>query len=309
MPKMQTTSDSDILSTYKKIQDQYGPSTVKDDPFAAQTQAVRSATEDVGNRQTADAEAREQGLKALLSSREGRIKEREGRIQGSEDLNTKMAIINAGLAMMQSTGKGLAGIAEGATVGAKQYAEGMKASELARQKIEDARDAFDELRFNQEGMTAKEKTAAYATIKNGAITAENTFVKNVQHQQGITKDQAHDLFDSTVRAKLEKDKMQNQLALEGMQQAGANARAKMLSGDARIASILGAGGKQAEELKKGIEELSLIQTGKFNVPTEYSKYLQEWVKSGGVAGPKMSMAEFAGQFGRVVTQPGPGSRQ
>jgi hypothetical protein len=214
MPKMQTTSDSDILSTYKKIQDQYGPSTVKDDPFAAQTKAVRSATQDVGNRQTADAEAREQGLKALLSSKEGRIKEREGRIQSSEDLNTKMAIINAGLAMMQSTGKGLAGIAEGATVGAKQYAEGMKASELARQKIEDARDAFDELRFNQEGMTAKEKTAAYATIKNGTITAENTFVKNVQHQQGITKDQAHDLFDNTIKAQMEAQREQNALALE-----------------------------------------------------------------------------------------------
>jgi hypothetical protein len=216
MPTMKTTSDSDILATYKKIQDTYGPSSVKEDPFAAQTQAVLSATQDVGNRQTADAEARERGLKALLSSKEGRIKEREGRIQGAEDLNTKMAIINAGLAMMQSTGKGLAGIAEGATVGAKQYAEGMKASELARQKIEDARDAFDELRFNQESMTAKEKTAAYATIKNGTIAAQKAFVENVQHKQGLNEKQATSLFEKTVQAQLEAQKEQNALALENL---------------------------------------------------------------------------------------------
>jgi hypothetical protein len=76
----------------------------------------------------------------------------------------------------------------------------------------------------------------------------------------------------------------------------------------RLAAIIGAGGPQAEALVKGIQELKAIEAGKFSVPTEYSKYLQEWVKSGGVAGPKMSMAEFAQQFGRVVTQPGAGSR-
>ena len=290
MPTMKTTSDSDILATYKKIQDQYGPSTVKDDPFAAQTKAVRLATEDVGNRQTADAEAREQGLKALLSSKEGRIKEREGRVQGTEDLNTKMAIINAGLAMMQSTGKGLSGIAEGATVGAKQYAEGKKATELARQKIEDARDAFDELRFNQESMTAKEKTAAYAIIKNAAITAENTFVKNVQYQQGITKDQATSLFDKTVQAQLDAQKAKNQLAIEAMQQAGANARA--------VTQETGANTRSAAQIAS--------QTTKFNPMTSYADYLKGFAGKETMT-PPMSYADYVAQFGKVVTQPGAGS--
>jgi hypothetical protein len=127
-----------------------------------------------------------------------------------------MSIINAGLAMMQSTGKGLAGIAEGATVGAKQYAEGMKASELARQKIEDAKDAFDELRFNQEGMTAKEKTAAIGTITNASISARNVAVKNMQEKQGITVKQAADLFDNTIKSQLETQREQNALALENL---------------------------------------------------------------------------------------------
>jgi hypothetical protein len=221
---MKTTSDSDILETYKRIQKDINPN-VTVDPYAAQTEANRADAASVGQRQLSDATAREQGLAALLSKREGRIQEREGRIQGTEDLNTKMSIINAGLAMMQSTGKGLAGIAEGATVGAKQYGEGKKATELARQKIEDARDAFDELRFNQEGMTAKEKTAAVTAITNASITARTAAVKNMQYQQGITKDQATSLFDKTVQAQLDEKRAENQLVLERMQQAGLNARA------------------------------------------------------------------------------------
>jgi len=268
MPTMKTTSDSDILATYKRINEQLNPN-VTVDPYAAQTEANRADATSIGQRQLSDATAREQGLAALLSKREGRIQEREGRIQSTEDLSTKMAIINAGLAMMQSTGKGLAGIAEGATVGTKQYAEGMKASELARQKIEDAKDAFDELRFNQEGMTAKEKTAAVATITNASIAARNAGVQNMKDKQGLTAKEATNLFDNTIKAQMEAQRAKNQLLLEGMQQAGLNTRS-----DKQIAS----------------------QTTKFNVPTEYSKYLQEWVKSGGASGPKMTMAEFAAQF-------------
>ena len=267
MPTMKTTSDGDILATYKKIQKEQNPD-VTVDPYAAQTEANRADAASVGQRQLSDATAREQGLAALLSKREGRIQEREGRIQSTEDLNTKMSIINAGLAMMQSTGKGLAGIAEGATVGAKQYGEGKKATELARQKIEDARDAFDELRFNQEGMTAKEKTAAVAAITSASITARTAAVKNMQEKQGLTAKQATDLFDNTIKAQLEKQRMENQLKLEAMQQGGANART-----DKQIAS----------------------QITKFNPTTSYADYLKGFAGKETVT-PPMSFADYVSQF-------------
>jgi hypothetical protein len=212
---MKTTSDSDILATYQKIQKDINPD-VTVDPYAAQTEANRADAASVGQRQLSDATAREQGLAALLSKREGRIQEREGRIQGTEDLNTKMSIINAGLAMMQSTGKGLAGIAEGATVGAKQYGEGKKATELARQKIEDAKDAFDELRFNQEGMTAKDKTAAVADIVAGTTAARNAGISHIQEVRKLNKTDATNVFNKTVEAQLEAQKEQNALALENL---------------------------------------------------------------------------------------------
>jgi hypothetical protein len=153
------------------------------DPYAEQRATMASREEVQGQLELADAKQRQEGLAGLFSKREGRNQEREDRVQKTEDLSTKMAVINAGLAMMQSTGKGLAGIAEGAAVGAKQYGEGKKASELARQKMEDARDAFDEFKFNAGNMSQKEITAAKRAITTG---------RNAADQMGITA-QAADL--------------------------------------------------------------------------------------------------------------------
>jgi hypothetical protein len=237
MPSSQGTSAAEIEAQYARINNKYNPKDVTD-PYAAQNEANRADAASVGERQLSDATAREQGLAALLSKREGRIQEREGRIQSTEDLSTKMAIINAGLAMMQSTGKGLSGIAEGATVGTKQYAEGMKASELARQKIEDAKDAFDELRFNQEGMTAKEKTAAIATITNASIAARNAGVQGIKDQRQLNKTGATNVFNKSVEATLHADR-----------ERGANARANAMPGEVRAIQLLGNGSYEAGLIK------------------------------------------------------------
>jgi hypothetical protein len=278
MPAMKTTSDSDILATYQKIQKDINPN-VTVDPYAEQTEDNRKDAASVGQRQLSDAIAREQGLAALSSKKEGRIQEREGRIQGTEDLNTKMSIINAGLAMMQSTGKGLAGIAEGATVGAKQYGEGKKATELARQKIEDARDAFDELRFNQEGMTAKEKTAAVAAITSASITARTAAVQNMKDKQQLTTAQATSLFDKTVLAQLEEQRMKNQLKLAEMQEGGAKARA--------ATQEAGANTRSAAQIAS--------QTTKFNPMTSYADYLKAHAGKETMT-PPMSYTDYVAQF-------------
>ena len=247
LPATQGTSANSVLETFKKIQAEQNPE-VTVDPYAAQTEANRADAASLGQRQLSDAAAREQGLASLLSKREGRIQEREGRIQGAEDLNTKMAIINAGLAMMQSTGKGLAGIAEGATVGAKQYAEGMKASELARQKIEDAKDAFDELRFNQEGMTAKEKTAAIGTITNASIAARNAGVQNMKDKQGLTEKRANALFDKTIEANLQAEREKAATARAVFSAQIQKEIAQMPGATERMYATLGGG-----DVKKGFD--------------------------------------------------------
>jgi hypothetical protein len=283
-----------LTELYKKTLAAQGEAT---DPYEAERNEVMKSRQAMAGEELTDAKARKEGLAALLGGRESRIKGREERAEKSENLNTKMAVINAGLAMMQSTGRGLAGIAEGATKGMGMYAEGLKLTAAERQKIEDAKDSFDELKFNSENLTQKEITAAKNKVSEVANMTKEKHIEALMKREDINRETAGKLFEATVR--------QNEGALD---RANRVAVAGMPGREERLAAIIGAGGPQAEALVKGIQELKAIEAGKFSVPTEYSKYLQEWVKSGGVAGPKMSMAEFAQQFGRVVTQPGAGSR-
>ena len=283
-----------LTELYKKTLAAQGEAT---DPYEADRNEVMKSRQEMAGEELTDAKARKEGLAALLGGRESRIKGREERAEKSENLNTKMAVINAGLAMMQSTGRGLAGIAEGATKGMGMYAEGLKLTAAERQKIEDAKDSFDELKFNSENLTQKEITAAKNKVTEVANMTKEKHIEALMKREDINRETAGKLFDATVR--------QNEGALD---RANRVAVAGMPGREERLAAIIGAGGPKAEELIKGIQELKAIEAGKFSVPAEYSKYLQEWVKSGGVAGPKMSMAEFAQQFGRVVTQSGAGSR-
>jgi len=288
------SKDEDYASMYNRIYDAQGEVT---DPYKAERDETTKSRQNMARAKLADAETSKEGLAALLGGRESRIKGREERAEKSENLNTKMAVINAGLAMMQSTGKGLSGIAEGATKGMGMYAEGLKLTAAERQKIEDAKDSFDELRFNSENMSRKDITAAKNDISEVANLARENGIAALMKREEIKRGVAEKLFDASARQAEGKANRANQIAVAGMP-----------GREERLAAIIGAGGPRAEALVKGIQELKAIEAGKFSVPTEYSKYLQEWVKSGGIAGPKMSMAEFAQQFGRVVTQSGAGSR-
>ena len=136
----------------------------------------------------------------MLNPKEQRIKDKEARLQKNDDMNMNMSLINAGLAMMQSRGQGLAGIAEGAGVGVKQYSEGLKLSEAARQKIEDAKDAFDELKFNQTNLSKKEVADANAAIKEGAIVSRNEGIAARMAATGEKRTDATAVFNSFVQS-------------------------------------------------------------------------------------------------------------
>jgi hypothetical protein len=90
----------------------------------------------------------------------------------------------------------------------------------------------------------------------------------MQDKQGLTAKQATDLFDNTIKAKLEQQRMEQQLKLEAMQQGGANTRL-----DRQIAS----------------------QTTKFNPMSSYADYLKGFAGKDTVT-PPMSYADYAAQF-------------
>jgi len=171
------------------------------DPYAAEHAQSAAELKAVNEEGVANAQAQKEGLAGLLAPREQRIKAREDRLKYTDDQNLNMSLINAGLAMMQSRGQGLAGIAEGAGVGVKQYSEGLKLSEAARQKIEDAKDAFDELKFNQTNMTNKAVTDAKAKVAEGAIAMRNAGIASSEKATGLAHDDAKALFSSYVQSR------------------------------------------------------------------------------------------------------------
>jgi len=179
----------------KGYQDAQGPAV---DPDAVLHEENRRSRETIARSEMAGAKERQAGIEKLLSGKEARIAKREERLNEQDDTNLNMSLINAGLSMMQSTGKGLAGIAEGAQKGLGQYTEGLKMSEAARQKIEDARDAHDELRFNLNNMSSKEIQAAERAMEEGKIASTNEAITSLMHQRGLNRADATALFAARI---------------------------------------------------------------------------------------------------------------
>jgi hypothetical protein len=177
------------------------------DPFAAQNAQKAQLRNKMGQEEFEAAEARKAGIKDLLNPREKRIAEREARLGQQDDLNLNMSMINAGLAMMQSTGKGLAGIAEGAQKGVGQFTEGLRINEAARQKIEEAKDAFDELKYNLTNMSEKEIMAAKRTIGEGQITSANEAIAAIAQDRGIKLEAAKTIFMKQLDQMTSRDRM------------------------------------------------------------------------------------------------------
>jgi len=180
------------------------------DPYATENAQNATDRNAINEGKRTVAKERAEGLAALLTPKEQRIKDKEERLKKSDDMNVNMSLINAGLAMMQSRGQGLAGIAEGAGVGVKQYSEGLKLSEAARQKIEDAKDAFDELKFNQTNMSKKEIADAEAAVKEGAIVSRNEGIASRQKATGEKRADVKAVFEAKAAQLAEKDRQQFQ---------------------------------------------------------------------------------------------------
>ena len=248
-----------LTSLLKKIQAAQGEPT---DPEAASRKQLQLSAEAMAGKELANAQASKEGLAALLGGKESRIKGREDRAEKAENLNAKMAVINAGLAMMQSTGKGLAGIAEGATKGMGMYNEGLKLTAAERQKIEDAKDSFDDLRFNSENLSRKEITALENKITNAAnITLEASMGARNKERENKREDSGK-IFTAEAAAR----------------QGELNRAAQLQpSGQMQLALALGKG-----DVEAGMRKITEIAAGKFSIQQAYADHLK-------TAGPGMGM--------------------
>jgi hypothetical protein len=134
------------------------------DPYAAEEAALQTAEEAAAKKRLSSFEADVKEKGDIYAKREARIGKREGELEKSKDTNMGLAFLEAGLGMMQSKGRGLAGIAQGATVGVKSYAAGIDKLKTAQEKLDDARDKMEELRQNETSMDKRERRSLEADI-------------------------------------------------------------------------------------------------------------------------------------------------
>jgi len=233
------------------------------------------------------------GLAALTDKQGVRIAEREKRLADKSSNDINMSLIDAGLAMMQSRGQGLAGIAEGAGVGMKRYTEESRLTEAARQKIEEARDAYDNLKFNREDMSRKQILAAEGTIAEARAATKTATIAEIVRREGVNLKTAGHIYDAEAARALQKDTQQFQKGENALNRETQLKIASMPTGQLQTAFALGKGDAEA-----GLRKMTEIAAGKFNLQESYANYL----RSMGPGGMGVSPQEFAAQIRALAPQ-------
>lgn len=173
----------DFLTQLEALRAKRGPAV---DPLRADREAITNET----------VKGQQEGIAALKADQaadmaemrkgqEGRITKREGELEKSKDTNTGLAFLEAGLAMMQARGPGLAAIAQGAGVGVKQYAAGIDKIKSAQEKLDDARDRMEELRQNQASMNKREIRAEEKDLRKTLVDGKRDLLAGVEKATGV----------------------------------------------------------------------------------------------------------------------------
>jgi hypothetical protein len=240
------------------------------------------------------------GLAALTDKQGVRIAEREKRLADKSSNDINMSLIDAGLAMMQSRGQGLAGIAEGAGVGMKRYTEESRLTEAARQKIEEARDAYDNLKFNREDMSRKQILAAEGTIAEARAATKTATIAEIVRREGVNLKTAGHIYDADAAKALQAQSQQFQKGENALNRETQLKIASMPTGQLQTAFALGKGDAEA-----GLRKMTEIAAGKFNLQESYANYL----RSMGPGGMGVSPQEFAAQIRALAPQVGDVGKQ
>jgi len=265
------------------------------DPFAAQRLEIANAEKLAKEKQLSDFEKEVAERGVLGAKQEERIGKRETELGKQKDLNTNMSIIEAGLAMMQSKGRGLAGIAEGAAVGTKMYASGIERLRAAQEKIDDARDNLDTLRRNEANMTSRERRLLRNDIENTTVSAKKDALAGLQQVYNINKQDAREIF-KTFEASREKALDRETQVSEGALNRKTQERiAAMPSGQMQVLSALGGG-----NIETGLRLMTEIQAGKKTMAQAYEAYITAMAGKDTTLTPALTPQQFVAQMQAVT---------
>ena len=241
--------------------------------------------------------------------REAKLNKQLKELEGKEDKNVSMALLEAGLAMMAGTSQyAFENIGKGALVGTKAYKEGLD-------KIEAKRDILDErianlldMRRNETRANKKEIRAAEMGVTEAESALAKSLYTNTKDMLGMRRDTANAAAtaysnDQITRAKILSDRQ----VADAQIRAGNSRTAAQITSAEKIAAMpskeqsmyeaLGGG-----NLKKGMEVAAQIKAGKFDVRTAFSEYLKAFAGKTTLEKP-MDFATFASMFATSSASP------
>jgi hypothetical protein len=233
----------------------YGP---LDKEFQAQDQSLTELVKAVKEAPKKDLEAikaEQAARKDVFKAREERLGKREKDLEGMGDKYMGLALLQAGAAMMSTPGGLGMAIGKGVQVGSDRYLSGIEKINQAKEKFEEARDRIEDLRINRDDMNAREIRQAKSAITAAEVKGAELFNAGARDKLNMKSKQIDAVFGAAASA-LNTDK---QIAAERentlTRERGANARASMLSPNAREAMLLGTGNTDAERYASGLKKL------------------------------------------------------
>ncbi len=226
-------------------------------------QLVDNPTQALKDRQT---ELAKEG--DVYKGREERLSTKEKSLEKMDEQNKAFSFINAGLAMMQSRGQGLSGIAEGAMVGTKQYGAGIEKLRAAQERLDETREKMEDLRLNRSDMNARDIRQLNKDINTGQQKASELGINALMAIDSSSKEEAAAKF-----------KVMAQMDITQRQERGLNTRAAMPSPQIQMITKLGDG-----DFSRGYE----IYTQEALIPRLYESYIKQ---SGDILKP-----EFKGKY-------------
>jgi hypothetical protein len=284
--------------------DQYMPKEPLTDPFAVQRGELGAARTAAVEQAKREFEADVASRPLAFEGKEKRLGERQSKLTEQTEANKNMSIVEAGLAMMQSRGRGLAGLAEGAGVGLRSYKSGIEKLTAAQERIDDARDQMDEFRRNEANMTNKERRSFSSAITDSVLKAKEDALTGTMQAFNLKRDDAKTMFNAASQAQQGELNRGSAESIAALGRASAERIARMPGGQMQLLTALGGkGGVEA-----GLRLLTEIQAGKLTPVQSYEKYLQGFAGKDTSLSPPMpaaqyialiKQAEFAANPGRV----------
>ena len=274
------------------------------DIFAQQTYtdpaAARLTTLETKERTAAEAEKaaleRDQARFAeAFKGREERLGKREAAIGEQKDINTGLAFLNAGLAVMSTPGGLATALGKGAQVGTAQFAAGLDKIRSAQEKLDEARDRMEELRLNRDEMNAKEIRAAESKIRQTGIDAEKRSIDGLRQAAGVTEARAKEIFGKTVQLQGTREEIAGRERAAQISAGAQLAVLRAVAADPKLQAVYGKGQGQA----KIMDEFNDFMKANPQYLTNESAGLQAFLRIKGALSPLSGV----GAAGTVSTQP------